>query len=217
MQINGCHSSGLFRAFSEFILHRLRIPLHLPQTEDDLLPKVRITFLSRKTKFRNVINEDELVMAIGALPGVDVRHVAYSRDMAFKQQLEVTRNTDVFVGMHGAGLTHLLFLPDWATVFELYNCEDAGCYRDLARLRGVTYMTWENGTKVFAEDQGQHPDGSGAHAKFTNYSFDVDEFVRLVQKGVDRVRDNEKYRKFVGMPVEKDDVCGRDEGGKEEL
>ena len=23
--------------------------------------------------------------------------------------------------MHGAGLTHLLFLPDWAAVFELYN------------------------------------------------------------------------------------------------
>ena len=22
--------------------------------------------------------------------------------------------------MHGAGLTHLLFLPDWAAVFEMY-------------------------------------------------------------------------------------------------
>ena len=24
--------------------------------------------------------------------------------------------------MHGAGLTHLLFLPDWASVFEMYVC-----------------------------------------------------------------------------------------------
>ena len=37
------------------------------------------------------------------------------------------------VGLHGAGLTHLLFLPDWAEVLELYNCDDVHCYRDLAR------------------------------------------------------------------------------------
>ncbi len=37
------------------------------------------------------------------------------------------------VGMHGAGLTHSLFLPPWAAVFELYHCEDRGCYSDLAR------------------------------------------------------------------------------------
>jgi len=37
------------------------------------------------------------------------------------------------VGMHGAGLTHSLFLPSWAAVFELYHCEDRGCYSDLAR------------------------------------------------------------------------------------
>lgn len=31
----------------------------------------------------------------------------------------MTYNTDIFVGMHGAGMTHALFLPDWAVVFEL--------------------------------------------------------------------------------------------------
>lgn len=44
----------------------------------------------------------------------------FSRNMKFVDQLEITRNTDVFIGMHGAGLTHLLFLPKWATLFELY-------------------------------------------------------------------------------------------------
>lgn len=64
--------------------------------------------------------------------------------------------------MHGAGLTHLLFLPDWAAVYEVwvrlvwptlemwlnvsytcrYNCGDDSCYSDLARLRGVKYFTW---------------------------------------------------------------------------
>lgn len=190
----------------------------MPPDEDDVFPLVRITFLSRKTKFRNVLNEDELVEAIRGITGVEVRQVAYTKEMPFKQQLEITRNTDVFIGMHGAGLTHLLFLPDWAILFELYNCEDAGCYRDLARLRGVNYMTWENATKVFPEDAGRHPDGDGAHAKFTNYSFDAGEFVRMVKKAVDKVRDNESYRKFIGMKVtEGEEVCGRDERRKEEL
>ena len=32
---------------------------------------------------------------------------------------QITHNSDIFIGMHGAGLTHLLFLPDWATIFEM--------------------------------------------------------------------------------------------------
>lgn len=54
--------------------------------------------------------------------------------------------------MHGAGLTHLLFLPVWASLFELYNCEDAACYRDLARLKGVNYVTWERRDLFQADD-----------------------------------------------------------------
>lgn len=171
---------------------------------------MRITFLSRKTKFRNVLNEEELIAAIREMRGVEVRRVAFTKELTFKQQLEITRNTDVFIGMHGAGLTHLLFLPDWATVFELYNCGDAGCYKDLARLRGVSYLTWQNSTKVFPQDEGTHPDGNGAHAKFTNYKFEVREFVRLVRKAVKRVRDNDKYQRFAGIKGD-DEVCGRDE------
>lgn len=72
--------------------------------------------------------------------------------MPFKKQLEITRNSDIFIGIHGAGLTHMMFLPDWAAIFELYNCEDASCYKDLARLRGVKYFTWEDEEKLFRQD-----------------------------------------------------------------
>lgn len=34
-----------------------------------------------------------------------------------------------------------------------YNCEDGGCYFDLARLRGVKYITWEKKNKLFQEDE----------------------------------------------------------------
>lgn len=57
----------------------------------------------------------------------------------------------MFLSMHGSGLTHALFLPDWAGVFEIYNCDDKNCYDDLSRLRGVTYRTWTQPDKVFQE------------------------------------------------------------------
>jgi len=43
----------------------------------------------------------------------------YNKNIPFKKQLEITRNSDIFIGIHGAGLTHLMFLPDWAAVFEM--------------------------------------------------------------------------------------------------
>uniref|UniRef100_A0A6M2DVU3 Putative secreted protein n=1 Tax=Xenopsylla cheopis TaxID=163159 RepID=A0A6M2DVU3_XENCH len=93
--------------------------------------------------------------------------------------------------MHGAGLTHMLFLPRTSAVFELYNCEDTACYRDLARLKGIKYITWEDPELVYKEDDGHHPDG-GAHPKFTNYSFDVDEFIRLVSVAANHVFEQKK-------------------------
>ena len=44
-----------------------------------------------------------------------------------------------------------------------YNCEDGQCYSDLARLRGLYYITWENKGKLIQEDEvgiwgvGQNP------------------------------------------------------------
>lgn len=37
------------------------------------------------------------------------------------------------------------------TVFR-YNCEDPNCYKDLARLRGVKYFTWEDTSKLIQQD-----------------------------------------------------------------
>lgn len=189
--IAGCENSALFHAFSEFMLHRLRIP-EQPRKST----KLRVTFLSRQTKYRRIINEDELVEALDHHPDYDVKKVTYSREISFKEQLAITRNTDILIGIHGAGLTHLLFLPNWASLFEIYNCEDPGCYKDLARLRGINYITWEDEEKVFPEDEGHHPEG-GRHMKFTNYEFDKLEFMRLVSDAADHVKDHPEFKKHI--------------------
>ena len=148
LKIYGCENSGLFHAFSEHIMHRLNIPLY--QRSDK---KLRLTFLSRQTKYRKILNENDLIAELSDDKRIVVQRVEYNQQMPFKKQLEITRNTDIFIGIHGAGLTHLLFLPIWATIIELYNCEDPACYKDLARLRGVNYLTWENKKKLFQEDE----------------------------------------------------------------
>ncbi|XP_033206078.2 EGF-domain O-GlcNAc transferase isoform X2 [Bombus vancouverensis nearcticus] len=189
--IYGCEKSGLFKAFGDHVLHRLRIPHHGRKNQ-----RIRVTLLSRDTQYRRILNEDELTKALKENPEYKVRKVVYNKKISFKKQLEITRNSDIFIGIHGAGLTHLMFLPDWAAVFEIYNCEDPGCYKDLARLRGVKYFTWENASMLVQQDPGTHPDG-GAHAKFTNYSFDVKEFLRIVSQATDYVKNHDLFKRFI--------------------
>lgn len=180
----------MFNAFSEHILHRLQVKAE-PIKENT---KIRITFLSRGTKYRKVLNEDELIERISSNEAYKVKRVIFGKQISFKDQLRITRNTDIFIGMHGAGLTHLLFLPKWATLFELYNCEDPNCYKDLSRLRGVNYVTWQNISLIESFDAGYQ---NGDHEKFKNYKFDVDEFEKLVASAAGSVQSNPDYIKFL--------------------
>ncbi|XP_058802591.1 EGF domain-specific O-linked N-acetylglucosamine transferase [Phymastichus coffea] len=196
--IYGCEDSGLFTAFSDYILHRLRIPLHNRNNT-----KIRVTLLSRDTQYRRILNEDELVNALNINSNYEVNKVIYNKFMPFKKQLEITKNSDIFIGIHGAGLTHFLFLPKWAVGFELYNCEDPSCYKDLARLKGIKYLTWEDTNKLIEDDPGTHQYGGGAHAKFTNYKFDVEEFIRIVSNAEKYVKNHDAFKKFLKYGNEK--------------
>ncbi|XP_072307772.1 EGF domain-specific O-linked N-acetylglucosamine transferase [Eucyclogobius newberryi] len=188
--ISDCSSDGLFRAFSQHVLHRLHIAQAGPKEAT-----VRVTLLARSTEHRRILNQVQLVNALKTVPLLEVNVVDYKyKDVPFLEQLRITHNSDVFIGMHGAGLTHLLFLPDWAVIFELYNCEDESCYRDLARLRGIRYVTWQKMDKVFPQDKGHHPT-LGDHPKFTNYTFDVEEFMRIVLEAVDYVAEHPKWKR----------------------
>lgn len=187
---HGCSGSTLFKTFSQFILHRLGIK---PQKAE--LEKVRIVILSRSTAYRRFLNIKELLRSLGHLPNVTVRVVDYNERIPFLTQLNTTSKTDIFIGMHGAGLTHLLFLPDWAAVFEVYNCGDPGCYSDLARLRGVKYFTWPEKKLhlIRSDEEGNHPQSGEKHLKFANYNVDPNEFREQVKQMVEHVRNHPKF------------------------
>ncbi|CAB07427.3 EGF domain-specific O-linked N-acetylglucosamine transferase [Caenorhabditis elegans] len=188
--VEGCSGSKMFRTFSQFILHRLGI--RQPKAD---LEKARIVILSRSTAFRKILNIKEILRSLGHLPNVSTRVVDYNERIPFEKQLNITSKTDIFIGMHGAGLTHLLFLPDWAAVFEIYNCGDPGCYSDLARLRGVKYYTWPEAkiNLIRSDEEGKHPQSGEKHLKFANYHVDPIEFREQVRKMVDHVRAHPKF------------------------
>nr|CAI5829085.1 unnamed protein product [Callosobruchus analis] len=188
--IYGCEKSGLFDAFSKHILHRLKIPLHPRKNK-----RIRITLLSRNTKYRRIVNEEELLKSIKKNDRYEVKRAIYDRDVPFKKQLEITRNSDIFIGIHGAGLTHLMFLPPWAVLFEL--------------LRGVKYITWQKSDKLKSFEDGTYV--GGAHAKFANYSFDVEEFSRLVNIGVTHVRNHPEFNMFLKKALEHEKTVLHDE------
>ncbi|KAG0725179.1 EGF domain-specific O-linked N-acetylglucosamine transferase [Chionoecetes opilio] len=188
----GCQGSGLFHAFSRHLLHRLRVAGAEQTRGGD--GRVHVTLLSRDTKYRRVLNERELISALERNKTYIVRRAEYSHKMDFRLQLQQDQWSDIFIGMHGAGLTHLLFMPTGRSSLNCeYNCGDANCYQDLARLRGLKYLTWRDPSKLTPEDEGHHPEG-GAHEKFTNYRFNVEEFLALVGEGAAHVMAHKGWR-----------------------
>lgn len=78
-----------------------------------------------------------------------------------------------------------------------YNCGDKHCYYDLARLRGLKYITWpSDGPAPTPYDQGKHHK-YGENPKFWNWEFDPNTFARLVGEAVDMVLDHPHYKKAV--------------------
>ena len=188
--VDGCQDSEMFRRFSQFLVSGLGVA-QFGVLRDR---RLRLTLISRDTKTRRILNERDLVEALQATGLYKVTVAKFNPLVPFRSQLTITHNTDLLVGIHGAGLTHLLFLPDWAEVLELYHCDDPACYRDLARLRGLGYSThdWRGGTKMRTVEAGSSYQGP-AHKKFSNYEFDPAEFVEVVNRIRERILSNPKY------------------------
>ena len=65
--------------------------------------------------------------------------------MSFQEQVAAMRNTTVLIGVHGAGLTNLLFLPDHAAIVEVLPWHwDRRAYERIGQLLGYTYRAWRN-------------------------------------------------------------------------
>jgi protein O-GlcNAc transferase len=94
--IPGCTQTSLFRSFEQFLIHRLRIPQLGPLKSN----QIRITLLNRTTQFRQILNLDEIVQHLKNISNNDyiINVVDYNINMPFIQQVNITHNTDIFMG-----------------------------------------------------------------------------------------------------------------------
>lgn len=119
---------------------------------------LNITFLWRRdyvahprnpkgTVSRKVKNEKEIEDSIHSFYPNHSIHSLRTENMSMHDQLSAIVQTDVLIGMHGAGLTLALFLPRHAGLIELYPkywSKDNVHFKAIARWRRLHYLNWQN-------------------------------------------------------------------------
>lgn len=100
----------------------------------------RITYSKRSTgRSLDLRVEEELLTRVERETGFPVAVVDFS-DLTFKEQLQIVANTDLLLGAHGNGFTHLLFLPDHASIIEYMQGGESAFFRLFAQARGIQYF-----------------------------------------------------------------------------
>jgi len=167
-------SSQLLQAFAHHMLVNLGIIEDvLPRKRSKLAgSKLLVAMISRKAYAgrrvsRVMANEAEVFRAVQAHPlvlGANATLVELS-ELSFSNQLRLMSQVDVLVGMHGAGLTHLLWLRPGAGVLELRPSPSLGwySYAHMAKWMGLHFRAWES---RYEQPGDVHVDVSAVSAAF---------------------------------------------------
>lgn len=121
--------------------------------------KVSVTYVKRQPpRCLSPVVEKELIDKITRVPNVELKIVDYA-ELSFSEQINATANTDVLLGVHGNGLSHALFLPNGATLIELFPKNSFRVeYRIFALSRHLKYFGFVPGigwiNKKMAEKKG---------------------------------------------------------------
>lgn len=128
--VTPCSGLPAIRDFARFALSSYGLPHAQPWPRVAADAPLRITLLVRRTYVahprnmngyttRKLDNCDELAAALrSASAQFDARCYVFT-EYSYGEQLHIIARTDVLIGMHGAGLSHALFLPPQGVLLEL--------------------------------------------------------------------------------------------------
>ena len=118
----------LFCEFKQTILNNFK----LKYTESC---NKKITFVLRKGT-REITNIDFVKEALQAY---DISYV-YLENHNIKEQLSIIANTDILIGVHGAGLTWCIFMKNKSTLIEMYpGNSNTDNYSQWCRIANINY------------------------------------------------------------------------------
>ena len=98
----------LFNDFKKDILNNFNIKYQKKKSKN-------ITFILRKGT-REITNIDEVKHK---LQSYTINYI-YLENYTIKEQIEIIANTDILIGVHGAGLTWCVFMKNNSTLIEIY-------------------------------------------------------------------------------------------------
>jgi len=111
-------------------------------------------------------------------PDVHMRLVDHA-ELPFSEQVRLSHETDILVGVHGAGLTHGMFLPHRSTVVEIQPPElQHKGFRLMAESLGHDYLVCH----------GQNVSGSTGDWQHDDVYMPKDEFMGLVEEAIASAR-----------------------------
>ncbi|TXE08930.1 glycosyltransferase family 61 protein [Algoriphagus aquimarinus] len=98
----------------------------------------RMVYISRKFAPRRKTHNEVDVELLMTYYGFEV---IYAENLSLQEQISLMSETKIFVSLHGAALTNMIFLPNGSKVVELRNQGDSitQCYFNLANALDLAY------------------------------------------------------------------------------
>ena len=139
----GCREqTGAWREFISFVTDRVEIP---PFTSRKIILVLRRDYVShprnqRGTVYRKISNEQEVVEAIQTIPCVSGFAVDFST-LSFQEQAKMVGSANILVGLHGAGLTHAIWMDKRATLLEIPLEDEQPHFGMTSKFSGINYIS----------------------------------------------------------------------------
>lgn len=146
-----CEKLEIFEHFANLVLKNFK--LKHKKSESEI---IRITYIPRRPynlatvehsfMSRQISNEEEFIEKMQTMKNTEINIVDFAKITLREQMSAIAEETDVVIGMHGAGLSHIAWLPPYGALFELFpnNKGRWWCFRHIAQWRGLEYDDWFN-------------------------------------------------------------------------
>ncbi|MFA6400836.1 MAG: glycosyltransferase family 61 protein [Salinivirgaceae bacterium] len=125
---SGNYNDSVIRQLRQKFIESFNLPINKNK---------RIYISRQKARFRKLLNEQEFVHAISDF-GFETY---YFEELSFQEQIRLSAQCEIMIGLHGAGLTNMLFMSEGTKVIELRIPDDKynNCYYSLANALNLDY------------------------------------------------------------------------------
>ncbi|CAK7235389.1 hypothetical protein SCUCBS95973_009253 [Sporothrix curviconia] len=130
------------RVFEHYQVPRAVGPRPTAANDNTNAKDIVVTFIDRRGS-RRLLNQGPLFEKLQErYPNVLIEQLDFAT-LSLRDQLSIVQDTDVLVGVHGAGLTHTMFMREGAGAVVEIQPENLGHkgFRNLAAMMGVKYFS----------------------------------------------------------------------------